>query len=145
MRTAIEHLEARATPELPPSLRPDSKELIEALDAAAEEARKPGADEIIRSFYTVDKLTLKNGAIQWAVGDSIQGLRAAKDITVGGEVVTHAGRKITSNALAALKKGGLLPFANYNRIHVVPPCVVTADEVAEALEIYDAALATVRL
>jgi DNA-directed RNA polymerase subunit beta len=32
-----------------------------------------GADEIIRSFYTVDKLTLKGGAIQWAVGDSIQG------------------------------------------------------------------------
>ena len=65
-----------------------------------------GADEIIRSFYTVDKLTLKNGAIQWAVGDSIQGLRAAKDITIGSEVVTHAGRKITSSALAALKKAG---------------------------------------
>ena len=66
-----------------------------------------GADEIIRSFYTVDRLSLKDGAIRWAVGDSIQGLRAAKDITVGGEVVTHAGRKITSNALAALKKAGV--------------------------------------
>ncbi len=66
-----------------------------------------GADEIIRSFYTVDKLTLKSGAIQWAVGDSIQGLRAAKDISAGSEVVTHAGRKITSNALAALKKAGV--------------------------------------
>src|SRR6186713_2154804 len=66
-----------------------------------------GADEIIRSFYTVDRLTLKSGAIQWAVGDSIQGLRAAKDISAGSEVVTHAGRKITSNALAALKKAGV--------------------------------------
>ena len=52
-------------------------------------------------------------------------------------------------AVGALKKDlmarGLLPFTADNRIHVVPPCVVTADEVAEALEIYDAALATVRL
>ncbi|WP_322410166.1 aspartate aminotransferase family protein [Microbacterium invictum] len=52
-------------------------------------------------------------------------------------------------AMGALKKDlmsrGLLPFTADNRIHVVPPCVVTADEVAEALEIYDAALATVRL
>ncbi len=66
-----------------------------------------GADEIIRSFYTVDRLNLKDGAIQWAVGDSIQGLRAAKDITVGSEVVTHAGRKITSSALAAIRKAGV--------------------------------------
>ncbi|WP_248239779.1 aspartate aminotransferase family protein [Microbacterium kunmingense] len=52
-------------------------------------------------------------------------------------------------AVGALKKDlmarGLLPFTADNRIHVVPPCVVTADEVAEALDIYDAALATVRL
>src|SRR5687767_1137014 len=66
-----------------------------------------GADEIIRSFYSVDRLTLKGGSISWAVGDSIQGLRAAKDITIGSELVTHAGRKITSNALAALKKGNV--------------------------------------
>lgn len=35
---------------------------------------------------------------------------------------------------------GLIPFAVDNRIHVVPPCVVTEDEVAEALETYDAVL-----
>jgi taurine--2-oxoglutarate transaminase len=43
--------------------------------------------------------------------------------------------------VAALKQGlierGLLPFTSENRIHVVPPCVVTADEVARAGEIYD--------
>ncbi|CAN5456142.1 aspartate aminotransferase family protein [soil metagenome] len=32
---------------------------------------------------------------------------------------------------------GLLPFAADNRIHAVPPCVVTDDEVAQALSIYD--------
>ncbi|HEY3438512.1 MAG TPA: aspartate aminotransferase family protein, partial [Actinotalea sp.] len=38
---------------------------------------------------------------------------------------------------------GLLPFLADNRIHVVPPCVVTDDEVARALQIYDEALSAV--
>ena len=37
----------------------------------------------------------------------------------------------------ALMQRGLLPFAADNRIHVVPPCVVTAEEVAQAIAIYD--------
>ncbi|MFF2272869.1 aspartate aminotransferase family protein [Agromyces sp. NPDC058136] len=43
---------------------------------------------------------------------------------------------------AALVERGLLPFIQDNRIHVVPPCVVTADEVAEAAAIYDEVLAS---
>ncbi len=66
-----------------------------------------GADEIIRNFYTVDRLYLKGGSIHWAVGESLIGLRAAKDITVGSDVVTHAGKKITANAIAAMKKGNV--------------------------------------
>lgn len=38
---------------------------------------------------------------------------------------------------------GVLPLLADNRIHVVPPCVVTADEVARAVEAYDGALAAV--
>ena len=66
-----------------------------------------GADEIIRSFYNVDKLYLRNGSIYWVVNDSLQGLRAAKDITIGSDTVTHGGKKITSSALTALKKAGV--------------------------------------
>ncbi|HEU4806873.1 MAG TPA: aminotransferase class III-fold pyridoxal phosphate-dependent enzyme, partial [Homoserinimonas sp.] len=35
---------------------------------------------------------------------------------------------------------GLLPFLSENRIHVVPPCVVTDAEVAEAMAVYDQVL-----
>jgi taurine--2-oxoglutarate transaminase len=42
-----------------------------------------------------------------------------------------------------LMSRGLFPFAADNRIHVVPPCVVTPDEVARALAIYDEAFAAV--
>ncbi|WP_197377227.1 aspartate aminotransferase family protein [Mycolicibacterium baixiangningiae] len=43
--------------------------------------------------------------------------------------------------VAACKDNGLLPFANFNRIHAVPPCTVTADEAREGLAILDQALA----
>jgi len=43
----------------------------------------------------------------------------------------------------ALMDRGLLPFAADNRIHVVPPCIVTPDEVAQALAIYDEAFTEV--
>lgn len=54
---------------------------------------------------------------------------------------------VSGAVILALKKAlmsrGLLPFAADNRIHVVPPCIVTADEVAAALAIYDEAFTEV--
>lgn len=44
---------------------------------------------------------------------------------------------------AELMKRGLLPFVTDNRIHVVPPCTVTAEQVATALAIYDEAFTVV--
>ena len=54
-------------------------------------------------------------------------------------------RKPVSGAVMARIKAellgrNLLPFLADNRIHVVPPCVVTDAEVAEALAIYDEVL-----
>jgi taurine--2-oxoglutarate transaminase len=37
---------------------------------------------------------------------------------------------------------GLLPFFADNRLHVVPPCVVTDEEVARALDLYDQAFSS---
>lgn len=45
-----------------------------------------------------------------------------------------------AETLAACKANGLLPFANFNRIHAVPPCNVGDDEVNEGLQMLDAAL-----
>jgi DNA-directed RNA polymerase subunit beta len=67
-----------------------------------------GADEIIRSFHIVDRLYIKNGSLYWAVADSLVGLRAAKDIVVPGENFTvQAGKKITKNAVEALKRANV--------------------------------------
>jgi len=44
---------------------------------------------------------------------------------------------------AACKARGLLVFTNFNRLHVVPPCIITDAEAKEGLAILDEALATV--
>ncbi len=41
---------------------------------------------------------------------------------------------------AACKKEGLWPFTHFNRMHIVPPCTVSADEVREGIAIIDQAL-----
>ncbi len=66
------------------------------------------ADEIIRSFYTVDRVHLRNGARYWVVNDSLVGLRAAKDVSIpGSDVSVTANKKISASAVAALKKANI--------------------------------------
>ncbi len=53
----------------------------------------------------------------------------------------------TSPAMAelvgALKANGVLPFTNYHRLHVVPPCTITDDEMREGLAAIDKALGVI--
>jgi taurine--2-oxoglutarate transaminase len=45
--------------------------------------------------------------------------------------------------MAACKKAGMIPFMNFNRIHICPPCNVSEAEVREGFAILDAALASI--
>ena len=63
-------------------------------------------------------------------------------------VLDRESRKpVPASVMARLKKAlmarGLLPFLADNRLHVVPPCIVTVQECERALAIYDEALAEV--
>jgi taurine--2-oxoglutarate transaminase len=65
------------------------------------------------------------------------------------ELVAHRATRepLPAATMGAIKKEllarGLLPFVQDNRIHVVPPCIVTDDEVAEAFAAYDEVLTLV--
>jgi len=66
-----------------------------------------GADEIIRTFYSVDRIFLNQGpSLMWAVNDSLVGLRAAADVKAG-EFSVQNGKKISTNAIAALRRAGI--------------------------------------
>ncbi len=47
-----------------------------------------------------------------------------------------------ADLVATCKKHGLMPFTNYNRLHVVPPCNVTETEAKEGLAILDEVFAS---
>ncbi len=67
-----------------------------------------GADEILRAFYTVDKIYLKGGSLFWGVAESLVGLRAGEDITVPkSDITIHKDKKISNAAIAALRKANV--------------------------------------
>src|SRR3954468_19323310 len=67
-----------------------------------------GADDMLRAFYTVDKLHMGGGPTKWAVGESLIGLRAGREFPIPGtEVTIHKGKKVTQTHIAALRKAGV--------------------------------------
>jgi taurine--2-oxoglutarate transaminase len=75
------------------------------------------------------------------IGD-VRGLGVfwALDLVANTKTKEPLSGQSVSELKKALLAAGLLPFVVENRIHVVPPCVVTEDEVARALAIYDQVL-----
>jgi taurine--2-oxoglutarate transaminase len=61
----------------------------------------------------------------------------ALDLVDDPSTRTPVSGAIVADLKNRLMAAGLLPFTTDNRIHVVPPCNVTADEVKAALAIYD--------
>src|SRR4249919_2522294 len=63
-------------------------------------------EEIIRAFYTTDRLSIEGKKVYWNVSNSIVGLKVSKDIThpKTKEVLVHAGKKITKSVLGHIKQ-----------------------------------------
>jgi taurine--2-oxoglutarate transaminase len=69
-------------------------------------------------------------------------LDLVKDRTTKEPMAPYGGSSPAMDELVrACKVRGLLPFTNYNRLHVVPPCTVSDEEARAGLAILDEALA----
>ena len=67
-----------------------------------------GPDEIIRAFYTVDRIVTTGSSLAWAVSDTLIGRRAAADVEgAGGDVLVRKQRKLTRTSVEALKRAGI--------------------------------------
>ncbi len=112
---------------------------IDAMDAEGivENARRVGADVIGPGLVELAERHALIGEVRgegvfWAL--ELVADPATRE-PVGADVIGRLKKELTAR--------GLLPFTADNRIHVVPPCVVTDDEVGQALAIYDEALTAV--
>jgi taurine--2-oxoglutarate transaminase len=116
--------------------------IVGALDAMESEgivanAKRVGADVIGPGLRA---LQAKHPTI---IGE-VRGLGVFWALDLVADAETH--EPVAPSVIASLKKSllslGLLPFFADNRLHVVPPCVVTDDEVARALDLYDRAFSS---
>jgi taurine--2-oxoglutarate transaminase len=113
--------------------------IVASIDAMAEEgivdnARKIGTDVLGPALA---ELAEKHPVIGEARG---VGVFWALELVADRATRAPVAPAVMGRAKAELVSRGVIPFIADNRIHVVPPCVVTADEVAEALAAYDAVL-----
>ncbi len=63
-----------------------------------------GADEIIRTFHALDRISLRNADVQWAVSPTLVGRRAKSEILIDDNHKVGAGKKIGKSALDAFRK-----------------------------------------
>ncbi len=66
-----------------------------------------GADEIIKTFYAVDRISLRDGAPRWAVSRNLIGRRAASEVVMDATHKIGAGKKISASGVSALQKAGI--------------------------------------
>ncbi len=113
--------------------------IIASIDAMRDEG-------IIENAASIGRDALGPGlaelAERHAVIGEVRGLGVFWALDLVSDPATKA--PLPAADMAGLKAGllarGILPFVQDNRIHVVPPCVVTAEQVAVALEALDAVL-----
>ena len=92
----------------------------------------PGLRELAAKHPSVGEV--RGLGVFWAV-------ELVSDPDTREPLAPYGGSSPAMNAtIAACKTNGLLPFANFNRIHATPPCNISDAEVADGLRMLDAAL-----
>ena len=95
----------------------------------------PGLRELARRHPVIGEV--RGTAVFWA-------LDLVSDRQSRAMLAPYGGGSAAMNTLVAeCKARGLVPFTNYNRLHVVPPCTISEAEAKEGLTMLDEALATI--
>jgi taurine--2-oxoglutarate transaminase len=106
--------------------------IVENAARVGAEVIGPGLSELAMRHPSIGEV--RGMGVFWAV-------ELVKDRATREPLAPYGGSSPEMNAvIASCKAQGLLPFANFNRIHVVPPCTVTDAEAREGLAILDRAL-----
>jgi taurine---2-oxoglutarate transaminase len=108
--------------------------IVENAARIGAEVLGPGLREIASRHASVGEV--RGTGVFWAV-------ELVADQGTREPLAPYGASSAAMNAtIAACKAGGLLPFANFNRIHAVPPCTASEAEAREGLAILDRALDT---
>ena len=109
--------------------------IVEHARAIGDDVIAPGLAELAEKHPSVGEV--RGLGVLWAI--ELVRDRATREPLVPFNAAGAAAGPMTEVA-AACKKLGLWPFTHFNRVHVAPPCTVSADEVRQGLSILDGAL-----
>jgi taurine--2-oxoglutarate transaminase len=110
--------------------------IIENARRIGEDVLGPGLREIAERHPSVGEV--RGLGVFWAL-DLVRD-KDTREMLVPYNASGEANRPM-AELVAACKERGVLPFANFNRLHVVPPCTITEAEAKEGLAVLDEALA----
>ncbi len=106
--------------------------IVENAARLGREVFGPGLEKIAADHPSVGEV--RGLGVFWAI-------ELVRDRATKEPLAPYGGTSPAMNATAAAcKAAGLIPFVNYNRIHVVPPLTISDDDARRGLEIIDAAL-----
>ncbi|HBR3263813.1 aspartate aminotransferase family protein [Klebsiella pneumoniae] len=114
--------------------------IVATIDAMKEE-------KVVENAASIGNEVLRPGLEALAEKHAIIGEVRGRGLFQALELVSSREQKtpLTAADMAAIKgaltEAGLLAFVVENRIHVVPPCTITAEQVAQGLAIFDAVFA----
>jgi taurine--2-oxoglutarate transaminase len=104
--------------------------IVENADRIGREVLGPGLHALAERHQMVGEV--RGVGVFWA-------LELVADRATREPLAPYGGSSPAMDAIVrGCKSRGLLPFTNYNRLHVVPPCTITVDETNEALKRLDA-------
>jgi taurine---2-oxoglutarate transaminase len=110
--------------------------IVATLDAMAEEGIVDNARQIGQEVLAPGLMALADKYPLIGEARGI-GLFWALEFVSDAKLKTPLAAPVVAEMKAALIARGLLPFTVDNRLHVVPPCIVTASQVGDALAILD--------
>lgn len=113
--------------------------IVATLDAMKEEG-------VVENAAAMSDGVLQPGLLALAEKHALIGHVRGRGLFQAIELVTDRQRKtpVAAADMSAIKQalidGGLLPFVVENRIHVVPPCTINAEQIRQGLAIFDLVL-----
>ena len=113
----------------------EDEKMIEHARHIGDDILRPGLLELQQRHTVIGEV--RGEGVFFAL-DLVKNLETKEELAPYGGTSEAMGTLVT-----ALKAEGILPFTNYHRLHVVPPCNVSDDEAREGLTRIDRALASV--
>ncbi|MCF8530895.1 MAG: aspartate aminotransferase family protein [Candidatus Nanopelagicales bacterium] len=107
------------------------EKIVENAASIGQNVLEPGLRELMDKHPVIGEV--RGLGVFWA-------LDLVKNRDTREPLAPYGGTSPAMNELVAeCKSRGLMPFVNFNRMHVVPPCIITESEAKAGLEILDQA------